>query len=65
MTYDIKETNKQQPCTSIMFAWVKVVIGKVVFKGRDIAMAEEIQPHRVFLFLLGTSGMMAGTGGQT
>lgn len=48
-----------------MFAWVKVVIGKVVFKGRDIAMAEEIQPHRVFLFLLGTSGMMAGTGGQT
>lgn len=29
-----------------MFAWEKVLIEKVVFKGRDKVMAEEIQPQR-------------------
>lgn len=33
-----------------MFAWEKVLIEKVVFKGRDKVMAEEIQPQRGFFF---------------
>ena len=42
--------------TAPCFAWVKVVIGEVVFKGRERLMTEEIQPQRGFIFLLGTRG---------
>lgn len=44
-----------------MFAWEKVLIEKVVFKGRDKVMAEEIQPQRGFFFFLLTSGRKTGT----
>lgn len=35
---------------SAMFAWVKVGIEKVVFKARDIVMANEIQLQMHFFF---------------
>lgn len=44
---------------SAMFVWVKVLIEKVVFKGKDGR--GDTAPNS-FFFLLGTSGMKAGRG---